>query len=210
MFRQLNNEDAAPPPAGDDLGAFVQRAALDALHGAAQIQSAVARHSARRGGGSLSGALDTVLKLIQADFPTRVFYVSLGGFDTHSGQLGRHQQLMRQLGDALKSFSDDLAEAKLDERVLIMTFSEFGRRVEQNASGGTDHGEAAPMLLVGKAVSAGLHGEPPNLRQLHRGDLGFTTDFRRVYASVLRDWLDVDPAKVLESRQPPLRRLIDA
>lgn len=202
---------APRPDADPPLAQYLQRAALQAQLGADQIQAAAGRklrRARRRGGGALAQQLELVYRMITAGLPTRVYYVSLGGFDTHSGQAGRHRQLLQQLGDALQDFVEDLAEDKLLDRVLIMTFSEFGRRVQENASGGTDHGEAAPMLLLGgDRLMPGLHGDPPDLARLHRGDLAFSTDFRRVYAAILRDWFGANANDILGARTGPLRLL---
>lgn len=114
---------------------------------------------------------------------------------------------MKDLGDAVKAFVDDLkAQGNLD-RVLVMTFSEFGRRVAENASGGTDHGAAAPMFVIGSRIRSGLHGMYPSLAptDLHQGDLKFTTDFRSVYAGVLEDWLHTKSASVLGRKFEPFR-----
>ncbi len=210
-FQKLNNTDGDLPTGGSRLADYLQRAALDALLGAEDIRNAAGgttRRPARRGGGGeLAASLDLVVKMITADLPTRIYYVSMGGFDTHSGQEGRHRTLMTQLGNALKDFLDDLEQHKLLDRVLVLTFSEFGRRVRENASGGTDHGEAAPMFLAGSKVRGGVHGDLPSLDNLHRGDLPFQTDFRRVYATVLKDWLKVKPEAALGGNFQPLKLL---
>lgn len=197
------SEDSEPA-----LAAFLQRAALKAQLGADEIRAAAGELGGRRRGGRFAATLQMIARMIAADLPTRVYYASLGGFDTHTGQAARHRRLMQELGDGVKDFVDTLKRHKLLERVLVMTFSEFGRRVEENASGGTDHGEAAPMLLFGPRVRAGLHGRHPDLTDLRRGDLKYHTDFRRVYAGVLRDWLRVRPETVLGRGFSPLR-LID-
>ncbi len=209
VFRKLNNIDGDFPTTGHELAAYLQRAALKAQVGADEIRKAAgASVRGRRGrgprGGGLGGSLQLVARMIAADLPTRVYYVSMGGFDTHTGQAGRHRQLMQQLGEAVQDFVETLAEDKLLDRVLVMCFSEFGRRVQENASGGTDHGEAAPMFLFGSRLRPGVHEKHPSLEQLHRGDLAFGVDFRRVYATVLRDWLKMSPAKVLGGGQNPL------
>lgn len=201
LFRELN-QPGSGSAGQSELAQYLQRAALAARMGAEDIRSAAAGKiggSAPQRGrrGQLGNQLQMVARMIKAGLPTRIYYVSMGGFDTHAGQFGRHQQLMDQLGDALAGFMDTLKEDKLDDRVLVMSFSEFGRRVQENASGGTDHGEAAPMMLVGSKVRAGVHEPHPDMSKLHRGDLAFTTDFRRVYASVLRDWLKMKPDAVL-------------
>ena len=206
-FVALNRPDDIPAerPA---VAPFLQRAALDAHVGAERIRTAAGRTQRRSGplgANPLLRQLDLVGQMIRADLPTRVYYVSLGGFDTHSAQLGRHRTLMQQLGDGLRTFADDLAADKLLDRVLVMTFSEFGRRVQENASGGTDHGEAAPMLLAGATLRPGLHEPHPDLRRLNRGDLAFGCDFRRVYATVLQDWLETPAAPILGGTHRPLR-----
>jgi uncharacterized protein (DUF1501 family) len=207
-FAALNNEKRLPATEDAPLAQFLQRAALDAQVGAAQIRAAVGRGRTRmRTGGSLSRQLDLVARMIRADFPTRVYYVSLGGFDTHAGQRGRHAALMRQLGNALQDFMATLTDDKLLDRVLIMTFSEFGRRVADNASGGTDHGKAAPLFIAGNAVKPGLHGRHPSLTQLDNGDLAYTVDFRRVYATAVEEWLGLDARHVLDHQNQPLRIL---
>ncbi len=209
-FRKLNNLDGDTPlvQAGNDgeLAAYLQRAALQAQVGADEIRGATGelgsgRFNRRTGG--LGRSLQMVARMIAADLPTRIYYVSMGGFDTHTGQEGRHRNLMTEFSSGMKAFVDQLAEDKLLDRVLIMSFSEFGRRVEENSSGGTDHGEAAPMFLFGSAVRPGLHGKHPSLKNLHRGDLEFGVDFRRVYATVLRDWLKQKPEQII-GRQSPM------
>jgi uncharacterized protein (DUF1501 family) len=134
---------------------------------------------------------------IHQGFPAQVYHVSLNGFDTHSSQAPRHAYLLAELGDGLHDFVARLAsEGKLD-RVLIATYSEFGRSVAENAAGGTDHGEAAPMLLIGSGVRAGLHGCPPRLAACQDGRVRATVDYRRVYAAILRSWLGADDEAVL-------------
>jgi uncharacterized protein (DUF1501 family) len=121
----------------------------------------------------------------------------MGGFDTHANQPGGHGNLMRQLGDALLAFQKDLQQQGNDGRVVTMCFSEFGRRVRQNASNGTDHGTAGPMFLIGPRVNPGLQGTYPNLTDLDGGDLKFTTDFRGVYQELLGTWMGADTKAVL-------------
>jgi uncharacterized protein (DUF1501 family) len=151
-----------------------------------------------------------VAAMIRAELPTRVYYLSLGGFDTHAGQggsQGRHANLLAQFGDALDAFYADLRDAGQDGRVLTMVFSEFGRRVGQNASGGTDHGAAAPMFLAGPMVRAGLIGRHPSLDDLQDGDLKHAIDFRSVYGAVLEAWMGADQRAVLGRRYPAVRAL---
>lgn len=213
-FRKLNNIDGDFPKEEHPLAEYLQRAALKAQVGADEIRAAAGakaagrgarRGFARGGGGQLAQQLGLVARLIAADMPTRIYYVSMGGFDTHTGQSGRHQRLMTELGTAMKQFIETLEDQKLLDRVLVMTFSEFGRRVQENASGGTDHGEAAPMFLFGSRVRPGLHEKHPDLAKLRRGDLEFGCDFRRVYATVLHDWMKAKPEAVLGKGFQPLK-----
>ena len=141
--------------------------------------------------------LDTVATLIKGGLDTRIYFVSVTGFDTHANQLGQHNALLERVGRALADFQKHLRRDKVSEHVVTMIFSEFGRRVAENHSGGTDHGTAAPMFLVGDAVRPGLHGVAPDLSRLDNGDLKYSTDFRSVYATVLKNWLGVQPEPVL-------------
>jgi uncharacterized protein (DUF1501 family) len=176
---------------GDDLAAFVQRSTLDAY--ATSERMAEVLRAEDKGASypatALAGRLRVIARLIKGGGGTRVFYTAQGSYDTHYVQLQFHANLLSELSGALKGFLDDLAAAKLAERVLVLCFSEFGRRVQENGSQGTDHGTAGPVLLAGPGVKAGLVGEAPKLLDLQDGDLKMTTDFRRVYASVLEDWL---------------------
>jgi uncharacterized protein (DUF1501 family) len=154
--------------------------------------------------GRLADSLHFVARLIAGGMPTRVYYVSQGGYDTHSNQEGAHTRLMAELGGALSAFTADLKAQGNFDRVLTMTFSEFGRRVAENASRGTDHGAAAPLFLLGGKVQPGLHGREPDLENLHNGDLVHTVDFRSVYSSVLERWLQSPSERVLSRRFPAL------
>jgi uncharacterized protein (DUF1501 family) len=203
-FQALNaaapaTQPTTRPTAAESTRQFLQRAALDALAGGEEIRTAAGaalRSRRERRDNRLAAELGLTGRMIRAALPTRIYYVSLGGFDTHANQLGRQQQLLRQLADALQDFIDDLADDGLLDRVLVLGFSEFGRRVPENASGGTDHGAAAPVFLAGGGLRPGLHGAHPDLARLDGGDLAFGCDFRRVYATILRDWLAVRPAQV--------------
>jgi uncharacterized protein (DUF1501 family) len=122
----------------------------------------------------------------------------LGGFDTHANQQATHAQLLKMLADGLSAFYDDLVQHGKADNVVVMTWSEFGRRVEENGSQGTDHGTAAPMFVLGNAVSHGIFGEPPSLSSLdNAGNLKYTTDFRSIYATVLDRWLGASSKDVL-------------
>ena len=195
-----------------DLQAFVRRATLDTYTTAEAVAAAAARErgKATYPANQLAQHLAMVARLIEADLPTRVYYVVHSGYDTHAVQSDTHARLLGELSGALAAFVDDLAEAKLAERVLVMTFSEFGRRVKENASAGTDHGTAGPMFLAGGGVRGGTFGDTPRLLDLDAGDLKMSVDFRRVYAAVLRDWLDVSPESVLAGDLEPLEVLTSA
>jgi uncharacterized protein (DUF1501 family) len=152
----------------------------------------------------LGNSLNLVARLIAGGLPTRVYYVSQGGFDTHANQLPSHDRLMNDLGGALSSFVADLKAQGNFNRVLMLTFSEFGRRVAENGSGGTDHGAAAPLFVLGGGVKPGLFGTYPSLTDLHDGDLKFSTDFRSVYATALENWLGAPSEQVLGKKFPLL------
>jgi uncharacterized protein (DUF1501 family) len=146
----------------------------------------------------LGNQLKTVSKFINSGLNTRVYYVSLSGFDTHVGQQNQQNRQLQVYGDAVAAFIKDLKQsAKLDD-TLVMTFSEFGRRVEQNASNGTDHGTANNIMLFGgKLKKAGIFNDAPNLTDLDNGDLKYKIDFRDVYATLLDKWLDINNSQVL-------------
>lgn len=193
---------------------FLQRTALSARVCAEQIRKSAAsiRNKAVYPQSRLSEDLKLVAQMIASGLPTRVYYVSMGGFDTHSNQVNRHERLMTELSGALAAFVDDLKALGHLDRTTVMTFSEFGRRVSENGSGGTDHGEAAPLFIAGGAIKPGFHGQFPDLSpsRLHRGDVPFTMDFRRLYATMLQTWLKADAAKVLGGSFQPLPILRNA
>lgn len=196
---------------------FVRRNALETYATIGQVRE-IAQEGARsgsarqtvqnqnQGGGALGQELRLVADLISAEFGTRIFYLSTSGFDTHANQTQAHQQALKQVGDAVGSFFSRLDSTGHSGRVLLMTFSEFGRRVNENGSRGTDHGAASNLFLVGPAVSGGVVGKHPSLEpdQLDFGDLRHHTDFRRVYATLLDKWLGCDSRSVLGDDFEPL------
>lgn len=187
---------------------FLTRTTLDARVSSEAIRKAVEAASlVQYPGNPLSSQLRMVGAMIRAELPTRVYYVSLGGFDTHAGQAGPHANLMSILATSLKSFYDDLKAQGNEGRVLTMTFSEFGRRVGQNASGGTDHGTAAPMMLCGPMVRPGVIGVHPSLTDLDEGDLKYGIDFRNVYAGILDGWMKAPVTEVLGGPVKPAKIL---
>ncbi len=133
-------------------------------------------------------------QLLKGGFAARVFYANQSGFDTHTAQLNGHGFLLGELSGAIKAFLDDLAASGLADRVAVLAFSEFGRRVAENASGGTDHGTAGPVFVAGAGIKGGLVGATPSLTDLDEGDLKSGIDFRRVYATLLEDWLGIEPS----------------
>ncbi len=155
-----------------------------------------------------AGQLKTIAQLIRSGVDTRVYYASLAGFDTHVRQAPAHEQLLKVYAEAVKAFTDDLQQQGALDDVLIMTFSEFGRRVAQNAGGGTDHGTANNLFLISKSLKTkGFFNETPNLQQLDEGDLIHTIDFRRIYATVLDQWLNADSTAILGQRLEHVRFL---
>ena len=199
---------AGMPMTGGRAVDFISRTALDAQHSSEEVRAIAARvqNQAEYPGSQLGGSLKLVAKLIGGGLPTRIYYVSQGGYDTHTNQLGSQQRLLGDLAESVKAFTDDLRAQGNMGRVLVMTFSEFGRRVSENANGGTDHGAAAPMFIVGNKVKAGLHGQYPSLApaDLYQGDVKYNVDFRSVYAGVLENWLKTKSAPILGKQFAPL------
>jgi uncharacterized protein (DUF1501 family) len=210
FFRQLNgaDEESAPAAIGalsgktkTDLSTmdFLQRTALDAQLSSDKILAIARKYksSVSYPQGYLGSSLNIIARMIAGGLPTRVYYATQGGFDTHARQMNAHERLMGDFNEAVSAFVADLKQQGNFERVLLMTFSEFGRRVAENANGGTDHGAAAPMFILGGAVKPGLFGKYPSLIDLDHGDLKFNTDFRSVYGTVLDRWLKAPSEKVL-------------
>ena len=191
---------------GDDLGAFVLRSTLDAYASSDRLAELAKDRSsaARYPDTELANRLKLVARLIKGGFDSRVFYTSQGGYDTHAQQSGAHFGVLGELSGALKAFLDDMTDSKLADRVLVLCFSEFGRRVLENGSGGTDHGAAGPVFLAGPAVKPGLLGAYPSLTDLDNGDLKMTVDFRRVYATLLKSWLGLPADDALGGPFEPL------
>jgi uncharacterized protein (DUF1501 family) len=194
--KETRARQADSSTAEDDLGRFLRRSLLDAYTTADRLESVA---GARDGHvpypeSELARRLGLTARLIKAGLGTRVYYLEQGDYDTHGHQIARHAPLLEDLSESLKAFLDDLAASRLADRVVVMVFSEFGRRVQENGSMGTDHGTAGPVLLAGPCVRPGLVGTYPSLMDLADGDLKMTVDFRRVYATILQTWLGL-PAK---------------
>ncbi|MBU6410513.1 MAG: DUF1501 domain-containing protein, partial [Verrucomicrobia bacterium] len=200
---------AARPMIGGRVEQFIERIALDAQMSSEQIRGIAARaqNLATYPASQLGHSLKLVAQLIGGGLPTRIYYVSQGGYDTHAGQVGRQRQLLQDLGDATKAFVADLKAQNNLQRVLVMTFSEFGRRVAENANGGTDHGAAAPLFVIGNRMKAGLFGAYPSLapQDLFEGDIRFNVDFRNVYAGILERWLNTKSAPILGRQFQPMQ-----
>jgi len=175
---------------------FVRQTANSAFRYSQTIQDAYKKgiNKADYNSDSLAEQLSIVARLIKGNLGTKVYMVSIGGFDTHSNQLGRHATIMQRFSDAVSAFYEDLDEDGWGQNVLGMTFSEFGRTIFENGSEGTDHGTGTPMILFGgNDLGSGFVGEAPDLLNVGEyGDPDFSVDFRSVYASVLKDWLCID------------------
>jgi uncharacterized protein (DUF1501 family) len=186
--------------------ALIAATARDAYHGGdvLRTQTSTFTNKATYATNGFAQQLALAAKLIGSSAGSKIVFVSIGSFDTHAGQRAQQDRLLGYLGDGLLSFYTDLAAHGLDGKVLTLTFSEFGRRVTQNASNGTDHGTAMPLFLIGGGVKGGIYGEHPSLTDLDHGDLAFTTDFRSVYATVIQPWLGRDPSDIIGGAYPML------
>jgi uncharacterized protein (DUF1501 family) len=196
--------EALPHTAAGDELMFLNQMAVQSIRYASIIKKKadIGKNTVTYPNTSLGKQLAIVADLIAGGLTTPVYLTTIGGFDTHANQVttgnvtsGQHATLLKTVADAVAAFTKDLAKQRLDERVTVMTFSEFGRRVNQNGTTGTDHGTAAPLFVVGKTVRGGIIGTGPDLNDLDAsGDLKFKNDFRQVYASVLQDHLGQDAA----------------
>ena len=146
---------------------------------------------------TLGRKLAAISQLVDSGLPTRVYYVTHNGFDTHANQGAAHSGLLSELGDAVAALMADLSKRGHDQRTAVLSFSEFGRRVRENASRGTDHGTAAPLFIAGGSIRPGLANKHPSLTDLDQGDLKFSTDYRSVYATVLEKWMGIDSVPIL-------------
>src|SRR4029077_2903179 len=160
-----------------------------------------------RQGNGLNQRLQLIAGLVAKGSGTRIFYVSLDGFATHSCQAIAHSNLLAELADSVGAFFQTLKTSGNDRRVRLMTFSEFGRRVVENGSRGTDHGAAACLFVAGPSVKGGVVGKHPSLADLDAGDLKFHTDFRRLYATLLDSWLGCDSKAVLGAKWEHVKEL---
>ncbi len=185
---------------------YLQRTALDAQISTDKIKQVLrgTKNEATYPKNQLGSSLSLISRLIAGGLPTRVYYASQGGYDTHAGQINTHQRLLNDLATSLAAFCDDLKAKGIFDRMIVMTFSEFGRRVHENANGGTDHGTAAPMFVCGGGVKPGLYGKQPTLGCLDAGDLMYNVDFRSVYSTILSRWMKAPAAQILGRDFPKL------
>lgn len=183
---------------------FIQREVASAYASAQEYREQQGRRNTTAGkrypATKLGSQLELVSQLLQSKTQARVYYLIQSGYDTHASQLNTHADLLSEFSRALKAFLDDLGALKLDDRVVVLAFSEFGRRVAENDSAGTDHGAAGPVFLAGAPVHAGLLGLAPNLADLRDGDLRMQFDFRQIYATLLDGWLDIPSRDALGIR----------
>ncbi|GBF07946.1 twin-arginine translocation pathway signal [Deinococcus aerius] len=179
--------------------AYLQRATRQMLTNTQKVQQNVSKYrpGAKYPEGQFAAQLQDAARLIAAGTGQRVLYVSLGGFDTHAGQRAEQDELLGHLASGLAAFQADLEAQGLADRVVVMGFSEFGRRVAENASAGTDHGKGSVMFAFGKGVKGGIHGDSPDLEDLSDGDIKYRQDFRGVYAAALTRWLNLDARGIL-------------
>jgi uncharacterized protein (DUF1501 family) len=207
--RKLLEELAAPEKGdgADDILQFVRLRQLRTITSVERLQELLSKQRQQPntlfgpdgpyGPNTLPSQLQLVASLIMSGFGTRIFYVAIDGFDTHSMQAEGHRKLLAQLSYGISNMFQILKNGGHDQRVMVMTFSEFGRRVQENGSKGTDHGAASCLFVAGPALKGGIVGEHPSLKDLDSGDLKYAIDFRRVYATLLDCWLHCDSKVVL-------------
>jgi len=208
-FKKLNKVDQ-PSMGGMDAphGSidYLQRTAMNAQLSSDKIREVTKQYHSNINypDTEIGHGLKLVAQMIAGKLPTRIFYVSQSGYDTHSNQLRDQNKLLNELAEAMHAFYADLEQQRNADRVLAFSFSEFGRRVAENASGGTDHGAAGPMFVFGKRVKPGLYGAAPDLQDLQAGDLKYKIDFRSVYATVLENWMKTPSTPILGRAFPKL------
>ncbi len=198
--------ESSATPSASGLLDFVQRTATNTYASSRRLQDVGRNYEPRvpYPNSALANHLRLAAQLIDGGLGARLFYVTMDGFDTHAGQGAPHANLLREVSEAISAFYRDLSQRGHRDRLMIMTFSEFGRRAKENGSQGTDHGSAAPMFLVGGRVKPGLVGAHPSLTALEDGNLRHHTDFRQVYAALLDNWLGVPSRQVLGQEFRPV------
>lgn len=181
--------------------AFLQSIEQNAAEGSVLVREACSRYRTPIdygvSGGGIGLDMRKVAALVDAGFPTRFYYVVTGGFDTHINQATTFNKLMGYVADAMRAFTEDMDRIGRGKDVAVMMFTEFGRRASDNAGGGTDHGTAGPMYIFGNQLKGGTYGKFPGLTDLDNGNLKMTTDFRRVYATMINEWMGYEDTKTL-------------
>ncbi len=202
MLRQIQGMDAME---GSDTR-VVQQANKTALDAMALLSTQLKGYAPKQtyGNDAFGNGFKQIAQLIATSPQTRVVYFSSGGFDTHARQLDQHGKLLGNFGNAVNAFQKEMEAIGKADKVIVLVFSEFGRRSFENASGGTDHGAAAPMFLVGSSVKGGVYGPIPDLSDLQDGDVKFKIDFREVYSTTLDNWMGGDSAVTLGEKFTPL------
>ena len=189
--------------AQDEVSQFIGQTGLDALRGADILRSAPAKYSSsvEYADTPIAQSMKNIAQVLTADLGTRVYYAQHGSFDTHAGQIDSHAKLWTDTSNALGDFMDDVKEHGLEDEVLVLVFSEFGRRIQDN-SAGTDHGSGGVSFVIGSPVNGGFYGEYPSLKEEDHleGDLHFNTDFRSIYSTIAERWLGVDPELAANGR----------
>lgn len=205
MLRQIQGAQA---PVGSNARVVqdANKAALDAM---AELSKKLQGYTPKGtyGNDAFGNGFKQIAQLIATSPATRVVYFSAGGFDTHARQVESHDRLLGGFSAAVNAFQKEMEAIGKADKVMVLVFSEFGRRVYENASGGTDHGQAGPMMLIGKGVKGGFHGASPDLQNLVDGDLKWNVDFREVYAMALDQWMGGDSAAVLGQAYKPIGAL---
>lgn len=205
-YRWVSNADSiveastrAPAMGGDSPLSRIRSIARNAKQSSEDVRRAAGAYKPRveYKNETLSQDLRTVAALLQGGIGCRVLSVTQKGYDTHENQRYQHDMLMSELDNGLSTFLEDVRGTEAGDNLVVLVFSEFGRRVEDNASMGTDHGTAGPMFMVGSPVKGGLYGKHPSLETLVEGDLVHTTDFRTVYSTVLQHWFALDSEPIL-------------
>jgi uncharacterized protein (DUF1501 family) len=197
-------KQAIGPASSEDLLGFVRRQAVDAQLSADKLARLAGGEDARYPATGLAERLKLVARMLKSDLGARVFYTVQSSYDTHAGQSFTHANLLADFARAVAAFFDDLKAAKLADRVTLLSFSEFGRTIKENGSAGTDHGTAGAVFLSGPSVQGGVIGSMPSLTDLVGGEPKLTTDFRRIYATVLEDWLGLPAGAVLSAAFEPV------
>jgi uncharacterized protein (DUF1501 family) len=212
MYEPQKNAAARIGTAARSSDEFIRNVGNDVYTSTETIRLALKSYDDRAGekadyprNNALATRLQTIAKLIAGGLETRVYYAGIGGFDTHANQVKSHANVMGGVGDAMAAFLKDMELQGRAGDVIVMTFSEFGRRVKENGSQGTDHGAASVLFVAGGSVKGGVYGAYPSLTDLDDGDLKMTTDFRSVYSAILDKWLGVSGNKILGGDFAPLK-----